>query len=269
MFNVHRKNPIVLLSLYLVISVIILSFNINPTVKAMRDFLFYMVVTPYSKVNYAASSIGHLGGNIKEMFNSHQAVLELKDQNQKLLHSLLKLKTLEIENRRLAELLGYKRNINRKTVIARIIAKPPQHYYKSLIIDKGSEDGLSDNMAVFGFYKGKFGVVGQLTNVEKNVSMVLTITNRISKVPARIVSCAVDGIVIGKETSELEMIWIPSDAEIKIGDEVVSSSASDIFPTGIPIGIIVSINQTGHLPFKKASVKPYIPAFQLTDVFIE
>jgi len=235
----------------------------------MRDFLFYIVVTPYSKVNYAASSAFHLGGNIKEMLNSHQEVLELKNQNQKLLHSLVKLKTLEIENKRLTELLTYKRKINRKIVVARIIAKPPHQYYKSLLIDKGLEDGLSDNRAVFGFYKGKFGVVGQLLNVEKHISMVLTITNRISKVPARIVSCAVDGIVIGKETSKLEMIWIPADSGIKIGDEVTTSSVSDIFPAGIPIGIIVSINRTGHLPFVKASVKPYIPAFQLTDVFIE
>ncbi|MFH0947599.1 MAG: rod shape-determining protein MreC [Elusimicrobiota bacterium] len=264
-----KKNPIVLLSLYLIVSIIILSFNLNPTVKMMRNFLFYIVVTPYSKVNYVVSSVGNLGGNIKEIVNSHQEVLELKNQNQNLLHDLVKLKTLEIENKRLTELLGYKRNIKRNTVIARIIAKPPQQYYKSLIIDKGSDDGLSDNRAVFGFYKGKFGVVGQLTNVEKNVSIVLTITNRISKVPARIVPAAVDGIVMGRESNELDMIWIPADAEIKIGDEVVTSSASDIFPAGIPIGIIVSITQTGHLPFKKASIKPHIPAFQLTDVFIE
>lgn len=264
-----KKNPIVLLSFYLIISIIILSFNLNPTVKTMRDFLFYMVIMPYSKVNYAAASVGNIGGNIKGIINARKDVSELKDQNQKLQHDLVRLKTLEIENRRLSELLGYKRNIDRKTVIARIIAKPPQQYYKSVIIDKGSDDGLTDSRAVFGFYKGRFGVVGQLINVEKKISQVLTITNRISKVPARIIPAAVDGIVLGRETNELDMIWIPSDAEIKIGDAVVTSSASDIFPPGIPIGIIVSISQTGHLPFKKASIKPFIPAFQLTDVFIE
>ena len=44
-------------------------------------------------------------------------------------------------------------------------------------------------------------------------------------------------------------------ADVKIGDEVVTSSVSDIFPTNIPIGIIISVTQTGHLPFKSAKVK--------------
>jgi len=264
-----KKNPIVLLSFYLIISIIFVSFNLNPTIKAMRDFLFYMVVTPFSKVNYAATSIGNLGANIEDIINVRQEASELRSQNQELLHNLVKLKTLEIENKRLSELLGYKRNIGRKTVIARIIAKPPQQYYKSMIIDKGSADGLSENRAVFSFYKGKFGLIGQLINIDKDVSQVLTITDRISRVPARIVPADVDGIIVGLESNELEMIWIPSEADVKIGDQVVTSSASDIFPAGIPIGIVVSVTQTGYLPFKKALVKPTIPAFQLTDVFIE
>ena len=227
------------------------------------------MVSPYIKVNYVISSTGNFGKNIREILNSHQEVLALRDQNQKLIHDLVKLKTLEIENKRLSELLGCKRKIGRKTIVARVIAKTPQQYYKSMIIDKGSDDGLADNMAVFGFYKCRFGVIGQLINVEKNVSVVLTITNRISKVPARVISASVDGLVIGCETDELGMIWIPADAEIKIGDEVVTSSASDIFPTGIPIGIITAVCQTGDTTFKKASVKPLVNAFQVTDVFIE
>ncbi|MFH1541363.1 MAG: rod shape-determining protein MreC [Elusimicrobiota bacterium] len=264
----YNKKSIVLLSFYLIISIIILSFNVSPAVKAMRDFLFYIVITPYTKINYMVSSTGNLGTNLKEIVNAHQDLLNLKNQNQKLLCDLVRLKVLEAENKNLSELLGCKKNINLKTTIAKIIAKPPQQYYKSLIIDKGSEDGLVDSMAVFGFYKEKFGVVGQLTNVEKNTSTVLIITNRISRVPGCIVPASVDGIIVGRESDELEMIWISADSEIKIGDEVVTSGVSDVFPAGIPIGIIVSISPSSHLPFVKASVKPYIPAFQLTNVFI-
>ncbi|MEW6557635.1 MAG: rod shape-determining protein MreC [Elusimicrobiota bacterium] len=264
-----KKNPVILLAFYLILSIIILSFNLNPTVKTLRDFLFYMVVTPYSKIDTAIVSFANLGSNINELVQAHQEVQKLKVKNQQLLHDLAKLKTLEIENRRLSELLGYKRKIYRPTVISRVITKPPHQYFNSIIIDKGSVDGLSENRAVYGFYKNRFGVVGQLLNVEQNLSQVLLITSRISKIPAHILPANVDGLVIGCETAELEMLWIPSDAEIKIGDEVVTSTASDIFPAGIPIGIITQVTQTGHLPFKKASVKPLIPATQLMDVFIE
>ncbi|HAM38828.1 MAG: rod shape-determining protein MreC [Elusimicrobia bacterium RIFOXYC2_FULL_34_12] len=265
----YKKNPTILLSFYLIISILILSFNVNPSIKAARDFLFYVIISPYSKIDSAIFSVNRFGNNIKELVDAHQQILDLKNENKQLLTDLLKLKILEVENKRLTEILNYKKNLKRKINIARIIAKPSQQYYKSLIIDKGIDDNLKENRAVYGYYKNHFGIIGQLIDVSKNTSQVLLITNRISKIPGRIIPAGVDGIILGNETNELEMAWIPIDAEIKIGDEVVSSSASDIFPSGIPIGIIVSISQSGHLPFKSAQVKPTIPAFQLTDVFIE
>ncbi|MDD5687321.1 MAG: rod shape-determining protein MreC [Elusimicrobia bacterium] len=265
----YKKNPTTLLSFYLVISIIILNFNLNPTIKAVRDFLFYMIISPYSKANFTISSVSNLGVNIRELIDVHKQVLELKNKNQELLHDLVRLKTLEIENGRMSELLKYKRKTPIKTTIARIIATPPQQYYKTIIIDKGLDDGLSENRAVYGFYKERFGIVGQLITVEKEYSQVLVITNRISKIPARVLSTNVDGIIVGRETNELEMMWIPTDADIKIGDEVVSSPASEIFPAGVSIGRIVSISESGHLLFKSAKVIPTIPTFQLTDVFIE
>lgn len=264
-----KKKSTVILSFYLIISIIILSFNLNPVVKAARDFLFYVIISPYSKINIVVSSVGNLGSNIRELTNAHQQLLELKEQNKWLSQDVLKVKTLEIENERLANLLKYKKNISRKTIMARIIAKPMQQYNKTIIIDKGADDGLTEDRAVYGFYKGKFGVVGQLVDVKKNTSQVCVITNRISKIPARILPADVDGIIVGCESDELEMQWIPSSADIKIGDNVVTSSISDIFPAGIPIGIIVSVSQSGHLPFKSAKVDPAIPAFYLSDVFIE
>ncbi|MBN1384959.1 MAG: rod shape-determining protein MreC [Elusimicrobia bacterium] len=264
-----KRNSTVILSFYLIISIVILSFNLNPVVKAARDFLFYVIISPYSKINTVLSSIGNLGGNIKDLTYAHQRLLELKNQNRQLLHDLLKLKTLEIENERLTRLLNYKRNIPRKTVIARIIAKPLQQYNKILIIDKGTASGLKENRPVYGFYKNNFGIVGQLRDVKENTSQVQVITNRISKIPARILPANVDGIIVGRESNRLEILWIPSSADIKIGDKVVTSSVSEIFPAGISIGIVVSVSQSGHLPFKSAKVEPIIPAFQLSDVFIE
>lgn len=264
-----KKKSTVILSFYLIISIIILSFNLNPVIKAARDFLFYVIISPYSKINIAVSSVGNLGSNIKELTDAHRQLLELKEQNKHLTQDILKIKTLEIENERLVNLLKYKKNIPRKTIMARVIAKPMQQYNKAIIIDKGADDGLEENRAVYGFYKGKFGIVGQLIDVKKNTAQVCVITNRMSKIPARILPADVDGIIVGCESDELEMQWIPSGADVKIGDNIVSSSISDIFPGGIPIGIIVSVSQSGHLPFKSAKVEPVIPAFQLTDVFIE
>jgi len=265
----HKKKPAILLSFYLVASIIILGFDIDTKVKSIKDFLLYVIVSPYSKMNFVASSVKNFGSNTRELINAHQNLLELKKENQQLSYNLARLKTLETENNRLRELLGYKRKISRKAVLAHIIAKPPQQYYKSMIIDKGMSSGMAAGSPVFGIYNGKFGIVGSLTDVGENISTIIVLTNRFSNIPARVVSNNVDGLVVGSNSSELEMLWLPSDADIKIGDEVVSSPVSEIFPAGAPIGLIIAVEESSYLPFKTAKIKPTIPAFQLSEVFVE
>ena len=265
----HKNNPAILLSFYLVVSLIILGFDIDTRVKSVKDFLLYAIVSPYSKINYLASSAINIRSNTRELINAHQNLLEVKKENQRLEYDKARLKTLETENNRLRELLGYKKNIKGKAVLAHIIAKPPQQYYKSMIIDKGSSSGLSAGSPVLGIYNGKFGAVGSLTDVGENVSTIIVLTNRFSNISARIISNNVDGLVVGSNSSQLEMIWLPSDADIKIGATVVSSPVSEIFPAGTPIGFIIAVEESRYLPFKTAKIKPFIPAFQLSEVFVE
>jgi len=265
----HKKKPAVLLSFYLVISVIILGMDTDTKIKPVKDFLLYAVVAPYSRVDSAASALANIGSSTREMINAHRELIESKEENKRLAFDIARLKTLEEENGRLRELLGYKQNISGRVVVAHIIAKPPEQYYKSMIIDKGSSSGLDAGRPVFGIYKGKFGIVGTLIDVGDSVSTVLVLTNRMSNIPVRVVSGSADGLVVGDNSPEPEIMWLPSDSDIKIGDEVVSSPVSEVFPAGTPVGMVVSVEQSKYLPFKTARVKPEIPAFQLSEVFVE
>ena len=93
----YKKNPTILLSFYLIISILILSFNVNPSIKAARDFLFYVIISPYSKIDSVIFSVNRFGNNIKELVDAHQQILDLKNENKQLLTDLLKLKILEVE----------------------------------------------------------------------------------------------------------------------------------------------------------------------------
>ncbi len=265
----HKKKPAVLLSFYLVISVIILSMDVDAKIKSFKDFLLYAVVSPYSRVNSAASSLANIGSSTRDMINSRRELIVSREENKRLAFDIARLRTLDAENSRLRELLGYRKNISGRAVVAHIIAKPPQQYYKTMIVDRGSSSGLDAGSPVFGIYKGKFGVVGSLIDVGESVSTVLVLTNRLSNIPARVVSSGADGLLVGDNSPEPEIMWLPSDADIKIGDEVISSPVSEIFPAGTPVGIIISVEKSKYLPFKTAKVKPVIPAFQLSEVFVE
>jgi rod shape-determining protein MreC len=265
----HKRKPAFLLALYLIISLLILHFDVNPSVKSLRDFFVYIALIPYAKVNSAAASAARLGSTARELFDARSRLAAARSENKKLLYELAKVRTLPEENARLRELLGYKKAVGEAAVIASIIAKPPDQYDKSFIVDKGIKDGVRSGSPVYGFYKGRFGAVGFLADVGDNISTVIVLTNRVSKVPVRIAETGTDGVLAGADNAELNMMWIPAESEAKIGDTVVTSPVSDIFPAGRPVGVILAVEGSPYLPFKSARVRPVIPAFQLTEVFIE
>lgn len=265
----RKQKPAVLLSIYLIISLVILRFNLPAQIESATNFLRYSVVSLCTNMEKLAFSVENLGNTLKELMQVRDELWIAKQQNKILSYELAKLKALRAENDNLRRHLDLKKQIPRKTTIASVMVRPAPQYHKSFFINKGSEHGMIPGKAVYGFYGGRLGVVGSLSDVGSKAATVLTITNRLSKIPARVTSAGVDGLLTGQAKKELELLWIPADADIRIGDEVVTSPVSDIFPPGIPIGLIISVNEAQYLPFKSAKVKPMIPSPVLSEVFVE
>ncbi len=155
------------------------------------------------------------------------------------------------EANRLAGLLSLKSTLPLKTISSRVIIRPATPWAESCAIDKGSLDGVKSGAAVL----MKDGLIGQVFQINKNVSMVMLLRDRLSSVSCLTERTRCPGICIGEGGELLTMDYIPANADIRSGDAIISSGAGSVFPKGLPIGSVVSVDGSSQTHFKKAVVR--------------
>lgn len=126
---------------------------------------------------------------------------------------------------------------------ARIVSNSLRFSQNHLTINKGELDGIKPGMGVF----NQEGVVGRVKSVSANFAVVISILNTGLLVSSKIKANGVFGTVNwdGKNSRQAKMLYIPRHVTAQAGDTIVTSGFNAVFPEGIPIGIISSINQNG------------------------
>ena len=154
-------------------------------------------------------------------------------------------------------------------IAARVITLDPQNAYLTLIIDKGSNDGLKPNMVVVGYFQGKAGVIGRIVETTPFTAKVLPIHDKASNIGAMISRTRVNGIIEGRgRRQSLNLTYIPSDETVRNGDLIVTSPESDLFPQGLVIGHVSNVKEIQGAFHKEVSVEPFIKYNQIEIVFI-
>lgn len=207
-------------------------------------------------------SISSLDDTLEENEALTQEIAKLKEENNQL-------KQEQAELKRLREL--YKLDNEYKeypTTAARIIAKAPGNWYDTFIIDKGQEDGIQQNMVVL----AKGGLVGHIVSVSEHYATVQSIIDDYSSVHAQVIRTNDLLFVEGdKQLTDKELCkvtFIDKQAEIIEGDQIVTSSLGDIYPSGILIGVVSSLEDNPHALTKTAYLKPVVDFSNLDEVLI-
>lgn len=183
-------------------------------------------------------------GEIKEVYKDNQ---NLREENKKLLNLYDKMKVLEVENKLLANLLNYVVPPEAKFVTARIIAEEGDAFSHSVIAYTGDSDKVRKGQVVL----SDRGVVGRVDKVGNMYSKILLITDINSRIPVMVEKNRVRGILAGDNTAVPQMVFIPLDAELSVGDRIITSGVAGVFPSGLPVGQISSIEKN------KVTIKPY------------
>ncbi len=185
------------------------------------------------------NSANFLTGGIYNSVNDISSYFDLKTQNA----------LLTEENNRLKSLLYNSTEQNDSIQLDSSLLNSPYHFetanvirnnYSSsnniLLLNKGSKDSIKED---FGVITTK-GIVGIIDNTSKNYSTIISILNTTSKISAQLKKTNHYGSLTwnGKSPYFTQLIDIPKIAPVKIGDTIVTSGISSIFPKGIPIGTI-------------------------------
>jgi rod shape-determining protein MreC len=195
-------------------------------------------------------------------------IANLENENSLLNQEIMLLRDNQAEVDRLSGLLSYQQSHKDQydLVTARVVARSPNNWYRTLIIDKGTESGLAVNMPVINPY----GLVGKVVTVSSNSSQIWLITDREMAVGAILQKTRdTRGIVEGMgDNSQLRMINIPYYSLVSEGEWVVSSGLSDIYPPGIQIGSIREIKKDANGLVLSATVEPAVNFDQLEEVLV-
>ena len=156
--------------------------------------------------------------------------------------SLIKLKLLKNDNIRLREILSLQESSNNDNISAAVISRKTGSWWRQIILNKGSKDGVEIGSTVI----GPGGLLGRVNNTSLFTSSVTLITSPESKLGVWVDRIQINGLLVGLGDDFPSLILYSKDADIKVGDFVSSSPASTLLPPNIPIGVVQSIDE----PFK-------------------
>ena len=161
----------------------------------------------------------------------------LKSINQE---SLIKLNLIKKDNIRLRKILSLQESSNNYNISAAVISRKTGGWWRQIILNKGSKDGVEIGNIVI----GPGGLLGRVKNTSLFTSSVTLITSPESKLGVWVDRIQINGLLVGLGDDYPSLILYSKDADIKVGDFVSSSPASTLLPPNIPIGIVQSIDET-------------------------
>ena len=162
--------------------------------------------------------------------------------------TLIKLNLLTRDNIRLREILSLEGSLSNKNISAAVISRKTGSWWRQIILNKGSRDGVEIGSTVV----GPGGLLGRVNNTSLYTSTVTLLTSPESKLGVWVDRIQINGLLVGLGDDYPSLILYSKDADIKVGDFVSSSPASTLLPSNIPIGIVKSVDE----PFKsKKTVK--------------
>jgi rod shape-determining protein MreC len=189
---------------------------------------------------------------------------DLKKDIDRLQQGLVSLEELRLENERLKKLLSFRRQSRFKTVAAAVIARDPSNWVPSVIIDKGKKQGIDKDMAVI----TELGLVGKVVEVGSTTSKVILINDPDLNVPAMTQRSREIGVISGTILGSCRMRYISLDADLEIGDKIITAGLSQMFPKGIFIGEVVEIRTDPSGLMKLCLVKPAVNLSKIEEVLV-
>lgn len=221
----HRSHFSIVLALS--ISVFLLFSNDSPNIAALRAKASEFFVAVYSPV-----------ARIKSLVYLEETNSLLRQKNLQYALQLEASRGLIEENRQLREMLTFARENPLELVPARIVGKGMTSNLQSVMLNVGKDRGLTKNCPVI----TPEGVIGKTVLVSENTSIVQLISDMSFRLSVRILPGGTSGILRWKNSEFCEVNEVMKNAEVNIGDRVVTSGYSDIFPADMPVGIVKGVS---------------------------
>ena len=242
------------------------STNFSLNIKAV----FLTIIYPFEYVvNGVLDFFKSTWKSIGQLEVIRKELIETRKKLQKYEQVFGDLKRLRQENKKFRVLLKQKENIGYSHILAFIVSKDPQNLYQTIIVDKGSSDGVKIGMPVIAYRSGAAGVVGKIVEVTVFASKIATIREPRFYIGAILASSRYYGLVRGRGLSKIcNLKYVDISAPVRLEERVITSGHSDVFPKGLNIGKVIYIDREKGQFFLDARIRPLVDFSTLEEVYI-
>jgi rod shape-determining protein MreC len=221
-------------------------------------------ITPFERVLvWAQNGTGNIWHNYFYLRGVRAENRQLKDQIEQMRLEQVRLSEDAAQARRLQSLVAFKEQFISRTVAAQVIGSSGSDLSRTIYIDKGESAGIKRDMAVM----TADGIVGKVLVAYASVSQVLLISDQSSGVGALLEKTRLQGVLRGTANGEVVLERVMSDEQVPVGETVLTSGGDQIFPKGLPIGIVTKVGNGKDL-FLNIKVKPAADLSKLEEVLV-
>jgi rod shape-determining protein MreC len=248
------------------LALIFLSSNVgkskswNPVVRVFIEILAPVQKLAKESVNYTS-----------DLWSKYIGLINTQEENKRLRIEINRLVMENSRNRelistynRLRQLLKVKDITEEDVIASQVIGRDPTGWFQSVIIDKGKNSGIKENMPVV----NANGVVGQVVSVSYNYSKVLLLIDQNSAVDSIIERSRDSGIVKGVSSEVCTLDYVLKTNDVRVGDIAVTSGIDRVFPKGHHIGEVTKVSDAPGELFKDIKIKPSVDFARLEEVLV-
>lgn len=260
----RKYQSIIVAAVLLIVSLTILSYS---AVRLSETGLLRKLVLETAAPVEDAINISLKG--LYDTWNRYLFLVGLQDENRQLRREkailseqLNQYREGYLEGIRLQKLLNIKGGFQHRTVAARVIDSDRTSLFKTLLINKGTVEGLRVGLPVL----ADQGVVGRIIETSWHASRVLLMIDENSNIDALVQRSRAQGILQGAGSSGCNLKYISRVEEVQTGDVVLSSGLAGVFPKGLLLGVVTGASRKEGGLFQKIDVAPAVDFSKLEEV---
>lgn len=239
----------IFISLCLFLLVVDLRFQTLDMLRAAIATLIYpLQQLAYRPVEFASGA----GEYFSSLTTLQTENAELRDRELTTANRLMRQEHLELENRRLRELLGMRERQRANGQVADLLYAARDPFSRRVIIDKGMQHDLSTGQVVI----DDVGVVGQVTRVFPLISEVTLLTDKNQSIPVQVQRSGLRAVLTGAGAGRMELRFLATNAEVEVGDTLVTSGLDGVYLPGLPVAKVVKIDRDAAYTFARILCEP-------------
>ena len=257
--------PLALLTFYVALSVALFVVDLRFHSADLLRQSIALFVDPVQRVAQAPGSLVDHAREYLEGLTSLQAEnSQLKHAQLRTAPDLQRLAQLEVENERLRKLLAVKEREKAKGQVAQILYTARDPFSRRVVVDKGQQDSIVAGQPAI----DESGVVGQVTRVFPFSAEITLITDKDQAVPVQIVRNGMRSVAFGLGNGQLELKYMPANADVQAGDILVTSGLDGIYLPGFPVAKVINIERDSAYSFARIYCAPVAAVENFGEVMI-